>query len=140
MKREFAILGAGRLGRTLGRLLARRGYLPAGLSCRTLRSARQASAFIGGGEPTTSNPQAAARAPLVLIATPDREIVPLARELSRARLGWTGRIVAHTSGAISSTALAPLKNRGASVASLHPLASVAAPRPDADLRGTPFAI
>ncbi len=80
MNREFAIIGAGRTGRTLGRLLALRGYEPAGLSCRTLRSARLARAFIGGGEPTTSNAQAAARAPLVLIATPDREIAPVARE------------------------------------------------------------
>src|SRR2546422_2233634 len=140
MKRGFAILGAGRLGRTLGRLLALRNYPPGGLSCRTLRSARQASAFIGGGTPTTSNPQAATRAPLVLIATPDREIVPVARELAGARLAWTGRIVAHTSGALSSLALAPLKSRGASVASIHPLASVAAPRPDVEFRGTPFAI
>jgi len=140
MRREFAILGAGRLGRTLGRLLARRDYLPAGLSCRTLRSARQARRFIGGGVPTTSNLQAAARARIVLIATPDREIVPVARELARGRLPWTGRIVAHTSGALSSAALDPLKNRGASVASVHPLASVAAARADVELRGTPFAI
>lgn len=140
MNREFAIIGAGRTGRTLGRLLALRGYEPAGLSCRTLRSARLARAFIGGGEPTTSNVQAAARAPLVLIATPDREIAPVARELARARLPWAGRIVAHTSGAVSSAALDPLKRRGALVASVHPLASIAAPRPDIDLRGTPFAI
>jgi len=140
MKKEFAIIGAGRLGRTLGRLLALREYAPAGLSCRTLRSARQARAFIGGGEPTTSNVQAAARAPLVLIATPDREIVPVARDLARGRLPWRGRIVAHTSGAISSAALDPLKRCGALVASLHPLASIAAPRPDLDLQGTPFAI
>lgn len=140
MKAEFAIIGAGRLGRTLGRLLALREYRPTGLSCRTLHSARQARAFIGGGEPTTSNVQAAARARLVLLATPDREIVPVARELARSRLTWSGRIVFHTSGAISSAALEPLKRRGALVASVHPLASIAAPRRDVDLRGTPFAI
>src|SRR5437773_11139205 len=109
MKMEFAVIGAGRLGRTLGRLLMRHGYAPTGLSCRSLRSARQARAFIGAGEPTASNVQAAARAPLVLIATPDREVVPVARELARARLQWTGRIVAHCSGAVSSAALEPLR-------------------------------
>ena len=140
MKMEFAVIGAGRLGRTLGRLLLRRGYAPAGLSCRSLRSARQARAFIGAGEPTTSNTEAAARAALVLMATPDREIAAVARELARARLSWSGRIVAHTSGAVSSAALEPLRRRGALVASIHPLASIAAARPDADFRGTPFAI
>jgi predicted short-subunit dehydrogenase-like oxidoreductase (DUF2520 family) len=140
LKKEFAIIGAGRLGRTLGRLLFRHGYTPTGLSCRSLPSARQARVFIGAGNPTTSNLKAASRADIVLMATPDREIAPVARELGRARLPWTGRIVAHTSGAISSAALEPLRRRGALVASIHPLASIAAPRPDVDLRDTPFAI
>jgi predicted short-subunit dehydrogenase-like oxidoreductase (DUF2520 family) len=140
MKKEFALIGAGRLGRTLGRLLLRHGYAPTGLACRSLRSARQARAFIGAGEPTASNVQAAARAALVLIATPDREIVPVGRELARARLPWAGRVVAHSSGAISSAALEPLRRRGALVASIHPLASIAAARSDTDFQGTPFAI
>jgi predicted short-subunit dehydrogenase-like oxidoreductase (DUF2520 family) len=140
MPKELAIIGAGRLGRTLGRLLLRRGYTPIGLSCRSRRSARQARAFIGAGEPTTSNVQAAARGNLVLMATPDREIAQVARELARARLLWSGRVVAHTSGAVSSAALDPLRRRGALVASIHPLVSIAAPRPDVDLHGTPFAI
>lgn len=139
-KREFAIIGAGRLGRTLGRLLFRHGYAPTGLSCRSLRSARQARVFIGAGDPTTSNVKAASRADIVLMATPDREVAPVARELGRGRLPWAGRVVAHTSGAVSSAALEPLRRLGALVASIHPLASIAAPRPDVDLRDTPFAI
>ncbi len=139
-KQEFAIIGAGRLGRTLGRLLVRHGHQAAGLSCRSLRSARQARQFIGGGEPTTSNTQAAARGQLVLMATPDREIAPVARELARMRLPWSDRVVAHTSGAVSSEALEPLRQRGAWVASLHPLVSIAAARPDLDFHGTPFAV
>src|SRR2546428_10838339 len=99
MKKEFALIGAGRLGRTLGRLLLRHGYAPTGLSCRSLRSARQARAFIGAGEPTASNVQAAARAGLVLIATPDREGVPVARGLAPAPPPWAGRVGAHCSRA-----------------------------------------
>src|SRR2546425_4356372 len=120
MKMEFAVIGAGRLGRTLGRLLLRRGYAPAGLSCRSLRSARQARAFIGAGEPTTSNAEAAARAALVLMATPDREIAAVARELARAPLSLGGRNLAHPSGAVPSAALEPLRRPGAPVASLPP--------------------
>ncbi len=137
----FSILGAGRLGRTLGRLLARRGLLPLGISCRTRHSARQAVAFIGAGRPTTSNREAASGAGLVLIATPDRAIVPVARELAESGLPWTGRVVAHTSGALSSAALEPLRRRGALVASLHPLASIAEPREGLRrFQGIPFAI
>ncbi len=92
----FSVLGAGRLGRTLGRLLARRGLVPVGISCRTLRSARQAVAFIGGGRATISNPKAAAGAALLIIATPDRVIASLSRELAESGLPWRGTVVTHT--------------------------------------------
>jgi predicted short-subunit dehydrogenase-like oxidoreductase (DUF2520 family) len=142
MKRiTFAVLGAGRLGRTLGRQLARSGLQPGGITTRTRRSARQAVTFIGGGEPTASNARAAEGASLVLIATPDRAIAPLARELSSGGGLWSRKVVAHTSGALSSSALEPLRRRGAQVASLHPLASIADPRPGlTSFTGTPFAI
>ncbi len=137
----FAIIGAGRLGRTLGRLLARRGLSPGGISSRTLRSARQAVAFIGGGTPGASNPRAAAGASLVLITTPDRAIDPVARELAAGGGSWAGRVVAHTSGALSSAALEPLRRRGAPVASFHPLASIADPRAGLkSVQSAPFAI
>jgi len=140
-KLRFSVLGAGRIGQTLGHLLARQGHSPIGLTCRTLRSARQAAAFIGGGAPTTSNVRAAAGADLILIGTPDKTIAPLAADLARSSLTWSGRIVAHTSGALSSAVLEPLRRRGARVASLHPLASIAVPRSgDQRLQGTPFAI
>jgi predicted short-subunit dehydrogenase-like oxidoreductase (DUF2520 family) len=138
---RFAILGAGRIGRTLGRLMAAHGLHPGGVSCLTLRSARRATSFIGGGEATTSNARAAAGARLVVISTPDGAVAPLARRLARTTIDWTGRTVAHTSGVLSSTALDPLARRGAAVASCHPLASVADPR--VALRtfdGVPFAI
>jgi predicted short-subunit dehydrogenase-like oxidoreductase (DUF2520 family) len=128
VKNTFAILGAGRLGRTLGRLLERGGLRPGGISCRTLRSARQAVSFIGGGRPTTSNVRAVEGCGLVLICTPDRIIASVARELGESRLSWSGKVVAHTSGALSSAALEPVRRRGARVASIHPLASIADPR------------
>lgn len=138
---RFAILGAGRIGRTLGRLMVARGLHPAGISCRSLRSARKAVIFIGGGEATISNARAAAGATLVIISTPDGAIAPLARRLARTKLEWNGRTVAHTSGALSSAALEPLARRKARVASWHPLVSVADPRVALrDFDHVPFAI
>jgi predicted short-subunit dehydrogenase-like oxidoreductase (DUF2520 family) len=140
-KGTFSILGAGRLGRTLGHLLRRHGLTPVGISCRTRRSARQAAALVGAGSPTTSNTRAAAGAALILIATPDRAIAPVARELAASALDLRGRIVVHTSGALSSFALESLRRHGALVASMHPLASIAGVREGARrLRGAPFAI
>jgi predicted short-subunit dehydrogenase-like oxidoreductase (DUF2520 family) len=139
-QKSFSILGAGRIGRVLGRLLVARGYRPVGISSRTLRGARQAAAFIGGGEPTVSNTRAAAGAGLVLITTPDGAIAPLARRLAEAPMPWRRTIVAHTSGALSSSALEPLARKGARVASIHPLASIPDPRGLERLDGVPFAI
>jgi predicted short-subunit dehydrogenase-like oxidoreductase (DUF2520 family) len=139
--RTFTLIGAGRLGRALGRLLVNAGWEPRGITARSLASARQAVAFIGGGEPSTSNRRAVADGALVLIATPDSAIAPLARELARAKVAWRGRIVAHTSGALSSLALEPVARLGARTASLHPLASIADSRAGVEsLEGTPFAI
>lgn len=138
---RFAILGAGRMGRALGRLLAQHGLKPTGVTAQTLRSARQAAAFIGGGEPGLSNPRAVAGASLIFIATPDRVIPFLADELAESNLRWGRRVVAHTSGALSSIALEPLRRRGAQVASIHPLVSIADPRVGLrDPAGIPFAI
>jgi predicted short-subunit dehydrogenase-like oxidoreductase (DUF2520 family) len=140
-ERTFTLIGAGRLGRALGRLLVNDGWEPRGITARSLASARQAVAFIGGGEASTSNRRAVAQGALILIATPDSAIAPLARELARAKVAWRGRIVAHTSGALSSLALEPLARLGARTASLHPLASVADSRAGVEsLEGTPFAI
>jgi predicted short-subunit dehydrogenase-like oxidoreductase (DUF2520 family) len=138
---RFAIIGAGRIGRALGRQMAARGLRPGGISCRRLQSARRAAVFIGGGKPTTSNALAVGGARLVIISTPDGAISPVARALARAAIDWKGRIVAHTSGALSSGALDPLARRGADVASCHPLISIPDPRlAQVDFSGVPFGI
>lgn len=140
-RNKVAILGAGRMGRALGRLLAQKGLEIGGVSALTLRSARQAVRFIGSGQPEKSNPKAVSGSSLIFIATPDGAIPSLARELSESGLRWNRKVVAHTSGAVSSRVLEPLRRRGALVGSLHPLASIADPRFGLkDVAGTPFAI
>jgi predicted short-subunit dehydrogenase-like oxidoreductase (DUF2520 family) len=63
---------------------------------------------------------------VLLIAVPDDAIAAVSRAWSRLT-DWKGKCAFHTSGALTSTLLAPLRDRGARVASLHPLTSV--PRP-----------
>lgn len=140
MKPTFAIIGAGRTGRALGRMLHQQGFLAGGIACQTLSSARQAVNFIGGGTPTASPVDAVGGAGLILIATPDRVIAPLARTLAGSGIAWRNRTVFHVSGALSSAALEPVSRRGAMVASLHPLASIPDPRALPHLQGTPCAV
>jgi len=73
---------------------------------------------------------------VILIATPDDVIAEVARELasrlpprpgSRNQERRTIQVAMHTSGALSAEMLAPLKRRGLSTASFHPLVSISDP-------------
>jgi len=75
---------------------------------------------------------------LVWFCVPDSEIGRAARMLAQ-RLRWKGIVALHSSGALTSDELEPLRERGAAVASVHPLMTfVAGSRPA--LAGVPFAI
>ena len=72
------------------------------------------------------------------LCVPDAAIAPLAKNLAQRR-EWRGKIVLHSSGALSSDELAPLRDKGAAVASVHPMMTFA---PDAQpqLAGVVFAL
>ncbi len=57
---------------------------------------------------------------LVWITVPDDAIAQVASQLAGAQ-DWKGRIVLHSSGALTSDELAPLRAKGARVASVHPM-------------------
>lgn len=121
MPETVAIVGAGRVGRTLGRRLRELGWRIGPVVTRSQATARAAVRAIGAGAPHAGLTRQLAAADLVLIATPDAAIAATARKLARLGGGeWRGRVVLHTSGALASGALAPLARRGAAVGSLHP--------------------
>ncbi len=58
---------------------------------------------------------------LILITVPDDQIAPIAVRLSNLSLDWNHHAVVHFSGNHSSDLLASLSDKGAAVASMHPL-------------------
>lgn len=75
---------------------------------------------------------------LVWITVPDNSIEGVAAKLA-AQQSWKGRVVFHSSGALTSDALQALRAKGASVASVHPgMTFVHGSVPD--LRNVPFGI
>lgn len=114
-----AVVGAGRTGRALGRLLARAGVRVGAVSCRTAARAEEARAFVGAERAETSPTAAARGADLVLVCVPDGAIADVAREL-RAE---PGAVVAHVAGALGSEALDAVAE--AERGTLHPLRSFA---------------
>jgi len=124
MSNSLAIIGAGRVGRALGRGLRELGWKIGAVVTRSEASARRAVRFIGAGNACAGMTRQILASRVILIGTPDDEIAFVAQEL--ARIGeeeLRGRVVLHTSGAMDSGVLDAVRARGAIVGSMHPLQS-----------------
>jgi predicted short-subunit dehydrogenase-like oxidoreductase (DUF2520 family) len=140
MENTLSIIGAGRVGRALGRRLYELGWRIGAVTTRSEASARRAVRFIGAGKPHAGMTRQILVSRVILIATPDDEIAAVARDL--ARIGaeeLRGKVALHTSGALDARVLDSVKACGAAVGSIHPLQSfsgVAVP----SLEGKVFAV
>jgi predicted short-subunit dehydrogenase-like oxidoreductase (DUF2520 family) len=139
-KPEVSIIGTGRLGTALAIALAAEGYAIGSLVSGRRESARRAAALLDVPAHVSALKDLADRpAPeLLLIATPDDQIPPVAKALARLdwKIAWqtNGKPIAlHTSGALSSEQLTPLREKGWSIGSVHPLASVSDAKTGAQL-------
>jgi len=119
------LIGAGRLGQTLGRLLWLEGHTVGEVLTRSILSAQAAVDFIGQGTAVDAL-QAMHDADLWLLAVPDAEIAAAALALSQ-HPGLQPGLACHGSGAYSSELLAPLQQQGWQTASAHCLLSFAQP-------------
>lgn len=127
MSKTFAIIGCGRVGRTLARQLTAAGYEPVGFASRSRQSAEKAASISGRPENVYDDIAAAAKsAGLVFLTTPDHAIAPTCRTIADGRGFQKDAVVLHCSGALSSDILKPAGECGASVGSMHPLQSFAA--------------
>jgi predicted short-subunit dehydrogenase-like oxidoreductase (DUF2520 family) len=133
--RKVAIIGPGRLGQALGRLLAASRVPIAWIAARDLAAARLAARFIGRGKPLRLSDPELTKASIFLLTTTDSALAEVAQELAKQGSGkrpWRGKVVLHTCGSLPSTVLRPLKLRGAAIGSLHPYQTV--PSPQAGVR------
>ncbi|HTQ63127.1 MAG TPA: DUF2520 domain-containing protein [Candidatus Solibacter sp.] len=124
MPGTLAIIGAGRVGRALGRRLHELGWKVGAVVARSEPSARKAVRFIGAGHAHAIVTRQVLLTQVILIASPDRAVAGIAHEL--ARIGaeeLSGKVVLHSSGALNSEVLAPVRGCGAAVGSMHPLQS-----------------
>lgn len=140
MLNTLAILGAGRVGRALGLELRRAGWNIGAVVTRSKASARRAARFIGAGTALPRTSGHVLNSSVILIATPDAEISEVTKELVRLDgHKLRGKVVLHTSGALGSQALIPLRKYGAAIGSMHPLQSFTGASPP-PLAGRVFAI
>ncbi len=122
MNGQLTIIGAGRVGRALGRALGETGWKVFGVVTRSKPCARRAVRFIGQGHAFAGISRQALTPKNILIATPDSAISSVAADMARLFAeDWKGKVILHTSGALDSRILEPLRAFGASVGSMHPL-------------------
>jgi len=127
VRQTLNILGAGKVGMTLGRLWQERGTFEVqDVMTRHLDRSTEAITFMGGGHAVDSL-DGMRPADLYLIASPDDAIAALAVSLATSAHISPHMVVFHVSGAQSSQLLAPVRTRGAATASAHPVASFADP-------------
>ena len=138
-KARIAIVGAGNLGSALAVSLQAAGYTIESVVAhgrgKSLARARGLAKRVGArAVPAVAD----SGAELFWFCVPDSVIAQAASEAASG-LSWKGRVALHSSGALTSDELHVLREKGASVASVHPLMTfVRGSRPA--LAGVPFAI
>ena len=133
---SVSIIGPGRLGLAFAIALRNSGYSVDALVARRAALAEKAANFLPSGhgriEKLGLNQLATATlsaTDLILITTPDDAVEGIAKKLALLKTNkGRNRVVLHTSGALSSAALAPLADVGFHTGSIHPLVSVSESR------------
>ncbi len=136
----ISIVGAGNLGSALALTLTAAGYPVKSLAVRKASAGRKHANALAkhtrtrvltfGKEPLDTD--------IVWLTVPDDEIAQVALSLSKSQ-DWKNKLVFHSSGALTSEELAPLRKLGARVASVHPMMTFvrgAAP----EMAGVSFAV
>jgi predicted short-subunit dehydrogenase-like oxidoreductase (DUF2520 family) len=122
MPGTISIIGAGRVGRAIGRRLRESGWKIGAVVTSSEATARKAVRSIGAGHAHAFLTRQVLAAQVILITTRDGSLAEVTGDL--ARIGaeeLRGKIVLHTSGALSSDVLDPVRRYGAAVGSMHPL-------------------
>ncbi len=127
MKHGISIIGAGRIGRALGRRLRENGWKIHGVVTKNPATARRAARAIGDGKAYSSLTRDALSARVLLIAVPESAIDRVVSQLaSFGRSTLAAKTVLYTSGALGSEVLAPLRAHGAALGTMHPLQTFSA--------------
>jgi predicted short-subunit dehydrogenase-like oxidoreductase (DUF2520 family) len=137
---KIAIVGAGSFAAGLSQALRESGFTITEIISRDAPRSRQrarALAVKAGARAVTLS-AAKLDATLLWFAVPDREIRAAAQDFAKRDLGKV-KTAFHSSGALASAELAPLRKQGIAVASVHPLMTfVSGSQPP--LAGVPFAL
>jgi predicted short-subunit dehydrogenase-like oxidoreductase (DUF2520 family) len=134
------LIGAGNLARALGRALHAAGYRIEAVAFRETAESRKRATVLANRLNAKAVPlqQALPATDIIWLCHTDDALQETAGNLA-GKAGWRGKTVFHSSGALTSEVLAPLRRAGAHVASLHPMMTFV-PGTTPRMRAVPFAV
>jgi predicted short-subunit dehydrogenase-like oxidoreductase (DUF2520 family) len=134
------LIGAGNLAQVLGPALRTAGYRINAVAARASTSSRKRAAVLArrSGARVALLQEAGPDSDIIWICHTDDALKATARLLSR-RPGWKAKVVFHSSGALTSDVLSPLRQAGAYIASLHPMMTFV-PGATPKMNEVPFAV
>ncbi len=137
---SITLVGSGNLASALGPALRKAGYRIDAVASRNMPESRKRAANLAKktGAKLVTLEDVAPQSDITWICHTDDALNSTARLLAK-HAGWKNRIVLHSSGALTSDVLSPLKRAGAHVASLHPMMTFV-PGTVPDLSKVPFAM
>ena len=137
---HITLIGAGNLAHALGPGLSAAGYRIDAVAGRKRSASRRRALALAKKLKTkaVTLEDLDMVSDIVWLCQTDDALAETARHLSQ-RGGWQGKIVFHSSGALTSDVLSPLRRAGAVTASLHPMMTfVSGSKPS--MEGVPFAV
>ncbi|HOW54372.1 MAG TPA: DUF2520 domain-containing protein [Syntrophorhabdaceae bacterium] len=119
---RIGIIGAGKVGISIGYVLKNNGMDVVALSDRRTAALDTARGLLGVDMVYTSdNLEVVGSADVIALTTQDRVIQDVVREINDRAEDLAGKLFFHTSGADPCSILMPLDEKGAHLGSLHPL-------------------
>ena len=139
-KATLTLIGAGNLAQALGPALRAAGYKIDAVAGRANGQSRKRSIALAKklGAKAVALDDATPDSDIIWICHTDDALANTAKWLAHKPC-WKGKNVFHSSGALTSDILAPLKRAGASIASLHPMMTFV-PGTAPTMQGVPFAV
>jgi predicted short-subunit dehydrogenase-like oxidoreductase (DUF2520 family) len=120
--KSITLVGAGNLAFALGPALKAAGYRVDAVVGRSRPDSQRRARMLAKklGARSYRLDQVKPASDVIWLLHTDDALAGTAKALAKSS-GWKGRVVLHSSGALSSDVLAPLKRAGAYTASLHPM-------------------
>jgi len=123
-KKNFSLIGAGKVGRALATALYKKGWQCNSVVSRRRSTAEDVARVVKAGTASDEARRLIA-ARWIFVCTPDDVLPEIASSLAGLEIAWKDINLAHTSGSVTSEVFRAVRVKGAKVCSLHPAISLA---------------